>query len=162
MNKIESFIKWAESRNCKIIKNIEKQDIELPDYIKIRYLNIPVEFLEFIKTINSCICDDEKTWFICLKEYNKTSDFAFSWDEIEQMSFIEGEEEFNDDIRKFWDNYLPIVLSVKNGYTYYAIDTRKNIGTIISGNDPEFEEYELIAQSFFEFLDMIMENKILL
>ncbi|WP_370511691.1 hypothetical protein [Brevibacillus sp. AG162] len=55
---------------------------------------------------------------------------------------------------------MPIALSVRNGYTYYAIDLGNEFGSIVCGSEPEFEEVEHIASSFDQFLDKIMKNSV--
>lgn len=72
----------------------------------------------------------------------------------------EGDEEWKREIVEFWDQHIPIIFSVKNGYAYYAINVGNKFGTIVYGIEPEFEEVELIATTFKEFLDGIAKNNI--
>lgn len=48
--------------------------------------------------------------------------------------------------------------SVKNGYAYYAISMKD--GSIVRGAEPEFEECELVAVSFTDFLEKIMTSNL--
>lgn len=51
-------------------------------------------------------------------------------------------------------------MSVKNGYSFYAIDLDSETSAIIKGEEPEFEEAEIVAKDFYEFLNMLMSSKI--
>lgn len=66
------------------------------------------------------------------------------------------DDSWKQEITKFWDMYLPIALSVRNGYT----DLGSEFGSIVCGYEPEFEEVEQIASSFHQFLDKIMKNSV--
>ena len=56
------------------------------------------------------------------------------------------------DIKSFWDKHLPILMSVKNGYSYVAIGIGEfNNGKIFYGTEPEYEDVAIIANSFYEF-----------
>ncbi len=71
------------------------------------------------------------------------------------MSAANGDIDWQDDIRAFWDEHFPLLLSVKSGYSYVAI--RKDFA-IVFGEEPEFEETVKIADDFSEFLRMISES----
>jgi hypothetical protein len=47
---------------------------------------------------------------------------------------------------------------VKGEYEYYAINVENK--KIVYGYEPEFEESEIVANNFGEFLDKIINNKI--
>lgn len=70
----------------------------------------------------------------------------------------EGDAEWENEIKEFWDNHLPIIMSVKCGYSYYAISMKN--GSIVQGAEPEFEECEVIAGSFEEFIKKIIKKEI--
>ena len=69
---------------------------------------------------------DETGWFLCIDDFNGTSDSAYTWNEFEQISLQAAEdshdEEWKRSIIQFWDDHLPIFLSVRSGYAYYAIN----------------------------------------
>ncbi len=157
MNKIETFLEWAANNGWEIQQRRDG-NINLAKKIFQRYPKIPNEFIEFLRITNICITPDEKSWFLCLNEYNGAADLAFSWNEIEKMSLVEGDNRYNEPIITFWNTHLPIALSVRNGYAYFAIDVGKDYGSIVYGYEPEFEEPEKVASSFYEFLDMIITN----
>ena len=70
------------------------------------------------------------------------------------------DESWKSEITRWWDSYLPIVLSVENGYSFYAIDLTNDKGAIVHGYEPEFEEVEKVANTLEEFLELIMSNSI--
>ena len=61
-----------------------------------------------------------------------------------------GDTVWQADIRRFWDAYIPVGLSVGGAYEYYAI--RVSDGVVVHGAEPEFEEVEEAAASFFQLL----------
>ncbi|MDD2401770.1 MAG: SMI1/KNR4 family protein [Clostridia bacterium] len=161
MNECNKFINWAKNNGWKVKENFEIK-LELNDELINRYVKIPIEYKEFIGNVKQCISPNEKTWFICEDEYNDVSDFAFKWNEFEILSLeaAEGDEKWKAEITEWWNGYLPIVMSVENGYSFYAIDLKNNIGAILKGCEPEFEEVEKVAQTLDEFLELIMLEKI--
>ena len=156
--KLNKFISYINSKGWgySLTTSNNKQ---LPDHIIKRYPGIPEDFILFQKKFDELYTPDECTWFLFTNEYNNKEN-QFSWNEPEKVSLeaAEGDDEWKQEIIEFWDRYLPIVLSVRNEYSYYAIDTKN--GKIVSGTEPEFEEIEEIAGSFSEFLELITENKI--
>lgn len=159
MEKVKEFIEWAKKNGWEVV-GYQESTLNLPAEVLKRYPKIPNEFLEFLKLAEICVTPDEKSWFICQNEYNGTSDIAFSWDEIEKMSLVEGNDSYNEPIIKFWDTHLPIALSVRNNYAYFALDVGNDYGAVVHSFEPEFEEPEKVTSSLAEFLDMIMTNSI--
>lgn len=49
-------------------------------------------------------------------------------------------------------------MSVKNEYSFYAIDILSK--KIVYGCEPEFEEVEIVADDFLKFLELIMKREI--
>jgi hypothetical protein len=162
MNKqCSEFISWAKDNGWNIIGKCDYQ-LYLDDGILARYKEIPNSYLEFLKVVKQCITPSEKTWFICEDEYNNNSDIAFKWNEFEVLSLevAEDDEEWKSDITMWWDKHLPIVMSVSDGYSFYAIDLSNDKGAIVQGYEPEFEEVEKIANNLEEFFQLIMSNTI--
>ncbi|MGG3798498.1 SMI1/KNR4 family protein [Metabacillus fastidiosus] len=158
---MKKFINWAKESGWTIVFKSEYQ-LNLDESIVTRYKNIPDEYLEFLRMIKQCITPSEKTWFICEDEYNDKSDIVLKWNEFELMSLeAAGEDnEWKSDIILWWDKYLPIVMSVDGGYSFYAIDLTNDIGAIVHGYEPEFEEVEKVADNLDGLFELIMSNKI--
>lgn len=94
------------------------------------------------------------TWFICENEFNNRSDIAFKWNEYELLSLEAAmdDDSWRAEITTWWNNYMPIVMSVDGGYSFYAIDVTNDKGAIVRGYEPEFEEVEKVSNTLEEFL----------
>ncbi|MBU3179415.1 SMI1/KNR4 family protein [Clostridium estertheticum] len=160
MSKHSEFIIWAKNEGWNVIDRHE-DELQLSNVIVGRYKTLSNEHLGFLRSVKQCITPSEKTWFICENEYNDNSDIAFKWNEFEVLSLevAKNDDEWKLEISTWWDSHLPIVMSVDNGYSFYAIDL-KNDGSIVQGYEPEFEEVEKVANNLEEFLELIMANKI--
>ncbi|WP_333651506.1 SMI1/KNR4 family protein [Lacrimispora sp.] len=159
--KYSEFISWAKDNGWDITFKSES-GLELADNIISRYKEIPQSYVEFLKGIKQCIAPSEKTWFICEDEYNNNSNIAFKWNEFELLSLeaAENDKEWKTEIVSWWDKHLPIVMSVDEGYSFYAIDLNDNIGSIVQGFEPEFEEVEKIANNIEDFFELIITGTI--
>ncbi len=159
--KYMEFINWAKENNWNLIEKNEIS-LKLKDDVALRYKSISSEYIELLKRVKQLISPSEKTWFLCEDEYNGNSDIAFKWNEFELLSLevVEDDDEWKSEIISWWDEKLPIVMSVDGGYSFYAIDLSNNKGTIVKGYEPEFEEVEEVASSIEEFFELIMLNKI--
>ncbi|OOM06316.1 SMI1/KNR4 family protein [Clostridium saccharobutylicum] len=159
--KYVEFIKWTKDNNWNVIDKTG-HSLMLKDEILSRYKEIPNEYLEFLKIVKQLISPNEKTWFICENEYNNEFDIAFRWNEFEALSLeiAKDDAEWKMEIISWWDNHLPIVMSVDGVYSFYAIDLYNEKGSIVKGYEPEFEETEKVANNIEEFFDLIMLNEI--
>lgn len=159
--KISEFIRWAHENGWDITEKFESH-LNLSSSIRSRYKEIPYEYVSFLSVIEKCVTPNEKTWFICEDEFNNSSDTVFKWNEYELLSLeaATGDLNWMSEITAWWDNYLPIVMSVDGGYSFYAIDVTHNRGAIVRGNEPEFEEVDKVASTFEEFLALIMSNSV--
>lgn len=138
-------IKWKEKKEC-----------NLPEIVKNRYPNIDKKWFAFISCVESVVSQDETTWFLCSNDYNAQNEDSFQWNEWEMISLesAEDDKEWQREIQNFWDKYFPIVMSVKDGYSYYAMSMKD--GSIVYGMEPEFEECQVIADSFCDFMQKIV------
>lgn len=161
MINIKEFIDWAEV-NCWEIKENKNYTVKLCNEITERYKEIPYEYFEFIKQVKQCISSSEKSWFLCEEEYNGKSDIEFKWNEFEILSLEAAQDdgEWKNQIKNWWNGYFPILMSVDNGYSFYAIDMKNENGTIVYGSEPEFEKVDVVADNFIKFLEMIVNKEI--
>lgn len=150
------FEEWAKKNNWKITK----QTKDLPSDILERYSNIPESWLSFIEGYGSIMNNKENIWFLTVENFYPKSEDEWRYNEFELISLdtADEDEDFISEITNFWNNHIPIIMSVGNGYEYYAIEL--DSGNIVSGFEPEFEEAETIAESFDEFLEMIIKYKV--
>lgn len=155
------FVAWAKQNGWEVT---EKSDphLHLSSSIASRFKELPNEYAAFLSTVAKCITPNEATWFICEDDFNTNSDTAFKWNEFELLSLeaAAGDADWRSEITAWWDNYLPIVMSVDDGYSFYAIDLTRDRGAIVRGAEPEFEEVDKVANTFEQFLAMIMSNAI--
>ncbi|WP_341185173.1 SMI1/KNR4 family protein [Paenibacillus sp. FSL H7-0756] len=148
---------WAEEKGWEIRRKSGSQ-LHLDNGITSRYTGLPDGYLEFLKVVETCVAPDEQTWFIGEAEFNHSAETEFRWNEFELLSLeaAAGDSAWQSEITAWWDHHLPIVMSVEDGYSFYAIAT--DSGAIVHGCEPEFEEVEKVSDSFGEFLAWMMSN----
>ncbi len=157
---VDKFVAFLEQSGWRITKNENRGDISSNEILK-KYSNLPAEFVELIEKYSCISSADDTTWFLCLNDYDSESDVAFTWNEFEKMSLeaAEGDAGWQKEIEEWWQDKLPILMSVGSGYSYYAIDI-VNGGKIINGYEPEFEETDVVAENFDDFMDKVINGKI--
>lgn len=162
MNKgCREFIEWAKMNNWNVLEKNEHSS-DLNAEIASRYRKIPIEYLDFLKKVNRLISPNEKSWFLCEDDYNNDSGNDFKWNEFELLSLeaAEDDEQWKSEITSWWNNHFPILISVDGAYAFYAIDLQNDIGAIVKGYEPEFEDVDIVASSIEEFFESIMQDKI--
>lgn len=129
---------------------IRDQPKRLPDELRRRYPFVPEEFEQFAGLASVATNPGETAWFLTTDDYSGKSTSAFRWNEFELQSLdaAGGDAEWTESIIRFWDGHLPILLSVKSGYAYLAVDQKLQI---VVGREPEYEETTIVAPSFVEF-----------
>ncbi len=108
-----------------------------------RYTNIPDNYKAFLETFTVLSNSRDTSWFISIEDFNGEADSGFSWNEFEKMSLdaLADDKEECQRIKEFWDNHLPIAISVGGDYQYLCIDlSKENYGKIYYGVEPEFED----------------------
>lgn len=155
---LKRFDEWLKAQGWHVVLN-EGTELKLNEDFAGRYPDIVGEYKEFLRVYKEAVSADETTWFLCCDDYNGTSESAFKWNEFESLSLEAAgdDSEWQEEIRQWWDKKLPIIISVRNGYSFYAIDLER--GGIVRGEEPEFEETEVVADSFFDFLDMVIRGE---
>lgn len=130
----------------------------LPPIVRTRYRAIPDELLKAIVSTAEMVSPDEKAWFLCFPDYSDTSNSAYKWDEweIQSLETAADDTKWQSEIRQFWDNHFPFLMSVKSGYAYYAV--RISDGAVVCGEEPEFEEVTEVAPSLAEFMSKLQSN----
>ncbi len=154
------FLLWLPKQGWQIKSADQKTTI--PSEISTRYKNIPAEWLEFSCSLESCSNSAENVWFLTADDYLPKDENKWRYNEFELISLEAAQDDktLQNEITNFWNNHLPIVMSVANGYEYYAIDTSD--GRIVHGLEPEFEKAEAVAASFSDFLKKIIDGEIVL
>lgn len=131
---------------------------DLPAEILKRYQNIPEDYLIFLKQFELIATDDDTTWFNSIEDFNGESGNVFTWNDFELQSleiYNTGEKE-SENAREFWNNHLPIVLSVKSEYQYLAICLENDRhGEIVYGLEPQFEKVTKVCDNFEQLMVLI-------
>jgi hypothetical protein len=156
----EEFIAWAKTHDWRI--TTARQDVgALPEDVAARY-DMPGEYCGFLAQVAGCANAEETKWFLCLDDYRPKPEGDFRWDEFERISLeaAAGDDEWAHSIRAFWDTHCPFFMAVDGLYAYYAFDMRD--GSVVSGNEPEFEDIKTVAKSFSDFLSKVVLGKIVL
>ena len=121
---------------------------------------LPPEYISFLEKYTSFNNPDDSAWFLMLEDFSENSGSAFSWDEFEKQGLetaidYDGAKEIED----FWLNHLPILISVKDGYSYLAIELLINGNhRIVWGREPEYEEISHFCDSFSDLLDVVAKH----
>lgn len=159
--KKENMIEALKNIGFIVTERLERK--ELSSDFRNRYSNLPADYLEFLQQFQTITNESENVWFNSIEDFNGDNDGGFRWNEFELMGLeaLEDDEESCDMIRQFWDNHIPILMSVKDGYRYLSIDlSPQNYGKIYHGVEPEFEESaEFVCDSFNQLLEMLSSNE---
>ena len=156
---MEEFLNYIKEQGWKVVLH-QKKGKFLPQVIKERYERVPQLWLDFINTVRSIQNNEETTWFLCQDVFDGQKQSAFSWNEWETLSLDSAGHDivWEMEIKEFWNRHLPIIMSVQNGYAYYAICVED--GSIVYGAEPEFEACTIVAPSFEAFLRKIVQQEI--
>lgn len=160
----EAFLSWAEQKGW----TVERRTVplRLPEAVTGRY-KIPAAYMEFLEQTALCAGPMGTEWFLCEEGYRQEDPDAFRWDECERMSVAAArdmlDEGWEKEITDFWDGVLPFFLSVGSGYEYYGFDLGGKFGSegcVLHGWEPEFEEAEVFAKDFPDFLRRVMAGDV--
>ena len=129
--------------------------IKLPEVVAGRYPWLPQSVQEFIEATRLVVAPDAKSWFVTSGDILGTNASAYCWNEWELQSLgaADGDAKWQAEIRQFWDQHFPVILSVKSGYAYFAV--RQSDLAIVAGEEPEYEECTQFASSFDELLSAV-------
>jgi hypothetical protein len=146
------------------IEERHAQQFQLPPEVSARHPQLPTTLLHFLGNLVSCVNPEETAWFLCEADFYNTDESAFRWNEWELISLEAAGDDstLKSEILSFWDHHFPFMLSVTNGYSYYAIDTSPaHFGRVVMGLEPAFEEVDVVAESFEQFLAQLTAETIL-
>jgi hypothetical protein len=98
----------------------------------------------------SIIRHDEKVWLFTDYDYAGLNDCPFTWNFIEKLEIDSaiGYDALIADSIEFWNDILPIGLSVVDDYEYYGIDKS---GNFVLGRMPDSHEYRKVGNNFESF-----------
>lgn len=130
-------------------------DRPLPSNLRARYPGLSGQVAGVLMSLETCVNPQETAWLLCRRDLEGQSDSAFAWNEWERMSLAAAgrDEQLQSEIRSHWDNHFPLLLSVKAGYSYYALVVAgERAGSIVHGFEPLFEDCSPEFESFDAFL----------
>jgi hypothetical protein len=124
-----------------------------PENVLLRYDWLPKDIVAFLEETKAAVSPDNKSWFNTSTDLSGQSGVAFLWNqwEFDSLAAADNYPKLQLTIRAFWDQHFPIMISVKNGYAYFAI--QRDDLAIVCGEEPEYEEASTIAASFADFLN---------
>jgi hypothetical protein len=130
----------------------------LPSNLTDRYPELPAEIVKILSGIDDCISLDDKSWLLCLPDYQGNRDTEFLWNEFECRSLeaAKGDKDWEMEIVDIWNNHFPVSISVRDGYEYAAISLAPiSYGKIVAGREPEYEETTFVAANFRGFVQRL-------
>ena len=151
---IKEFVAWAEQEDW--VAELSDEVLEVPEPVRERYETIPEQWLSFISHFSYIANAEQNMWFLTCADY---LDSCYDFENI-SLDAASGDDEWTKDIKLFWDNTFPIIMSVGGDYHYYAIDI--DSGKVVEGWEPEFEETTDVADSFDEFMRKVVNGEIVL
>ncbi len=137
---------------------IASESGNLPPEILARYPALPSALSQFLGEIELCVNSDDTAWFLTPREFEGSSESAFAWNEFELMSLeaAEGDPSLEAEVSAFWDAHFPFLLSVRDGYSFFAVSLKgPRRGAVVHGREPEFESVSMVASTFPAFLKQI-------
>ena len=148
---IEEVIDALRSAGWTVTLNAKSQP--LPASVLRRHPRLPPLAVEFFTNIQSCVEPKEGAWFLAAKDFARTD--GFRWDEYERMVLEDGDEDQAQEVRSFWDRYLPIFQLVEGDYEYLALGTdpsSKDFGKVVWNAEAGYETPVVITESYEDFL----------
>jgi hypothetical protein len=129
--------------------------LSLPRAVQKRFDWVPTDLQRFAEMHVEICTADERAWFVTEAQFAGRAASAFVWDEFERLSqtAARGDAALLASIKTFWTSHFPLMLSVKSGYAYFALE--KGSMNVVVGEEPEFEECKVIANTFDDFLVML-------
>lgn len=144
-----------------VTERLERKELN-SDFLN-RYSNLPADYLEFLQQFQTITNESDNVWFNSIEDFYGEAYSGFRWNEFELMGLeaLQDDEESCNMIRQFWDNHIPVLMSVKGEYQYLCIDlSPENYGKIYYGIEPEFEESaEFVCDGFNHLLEMLSSNE---
>lgn len=124
-------------------------------WLPARYGSLPNELVEFMESFSLLQSPDETKWFVAADDFRRAAGDGFAWNDFERMALnaASGDIKWAREIERFWDNHLPVYISVAGHYSYVAYCCAgENDGCYVRGCEPEFEEVENVGTDLASFL----------
>lgn len=118
---------------------LARQRRGLPEPLRQRYSWLAPEVVEFVVGLEEAVSPSRQAWLLGIRDFSGLNTSAFGWNAWEAMSLDaagddEGEIAM---VTSFWHDHFPFLMSVKDGYSYFAL--RRPGLQVVVGDEPEFE-----------------------
>jgi hypothetical protein len=155
MTAVTAFLTTLTTRGWDIRRSSTQRPIS--EAVMTRYPWLPTDVVTLQESSDAVVTPDAKAWFLTSVDLAGESDSAFAWNKWELDSLAAAVNPHQQrSIRDYWDKHYPIVMSVKSGYAYFAL--RRDDMTIVQGEEPEYEEANVIAHAFAGLMSMITSD----
>ncbi|MEN8410456.1 hypothetical protein ABFP33_10850 [Acinetobacter bereziniae] len=147
-------IEVLTKNNWNIEERSYKGDENIPGFD-----HLPIELQEILMNYKTISNPSDVAWFFTIAEIRGETESEFDWEELRQQSLdaAMNDVEINR-INNFWDHHFCFLMSVKNGYSYLAICLEgKNKNKVVYGYEPEYEEVDVIFDSFDDFSNTLIK-----
>jgi hypothetical protein len=146
-------LRALEQAGWQIIRS-EKR-LTLPLNIQSRYDWVPSSHRGLIEEVELAHSPDDAAWLVTAADLAGTSGTTFRWNEWEKQSLraAREDESWRRHITQFWDAHFPVIMTLRSGYAYFALE-RVSLN-IVYGCEPEFEAVISIASSTPELLRLL-------
>lgn len=154
---ISAIAEWAERNSWRC--ELSAKSFAIAEHPVLRAYRITDEaYIGFLSAFSRLESGDGCEWFLFPDDFAENADpSAFAWNEFERISAEAAlDERGAAEVREWWSRHLPIMMSVRGGYSFYALDTDSN--HIVKGIEPEFEETWEAAESFSEFMEKFISG----
>ena len=130
----------------------------LPEEILKRYPAIPADYRELIESLGLVTSPERTAWLVTGGIISGECKIAFAWNEWEIQSLDAAGKDgaWATSIRQFWDHHFPLLMSVKSGYAYFALDLTAS--NVVQGEEPEYEEVSPLAPTIAEMFRMVIDK----
>ncbi len=156
---LNAIVEWAENNGWRSELSVKCFNIaEHP--ILSAYNGLDNEYIDFLNSFSRLESGDECSWFLFPDDFKENYDSnEFAWNEFQRISYESALSDIEAlAVKNWWLRHLPILLSVRGGYSFYAIDIDSQ--HVVYGSEPEFEETSVAAECFEDFLKKIISGKI--
>lgn len=134
---------------------LQTRPLPAPDEIRYRYKWLPNEVWGFIEETSAAVSPDGKAWIVTSADMASSNTEGFAWNqwELDTLAAAADDARWASSIRSFWDAHFPLILSVKSGYAYFAIEQHGL--SVVHGEEPEYDQISQISSSIVEFLNQL-------
>jgi hypothetical protein len=134
-----------------------------PRVLAERYPPLPAAYVEFVDGLVECAIRDETAWFLARHDFTGRSGSGYRWNEYERMMLSIDSPEERATTMAFWDQHLPILLTVGGDLGYLALalvgsGPERTWGPVRQAFGPDFDMPTDVSPSFEAFLTTLEQK----